>query len=93
MTRDVILNVAMPRVRTRVNGELRRDGCVADMIFDVPASIEALSSTLTLVPGDVIATGTPAGVDMAFSPPRYLQPGDRAAVTIDPIGTLENPVA
>jgi 2-keto-4-pentenoate hydratase/2-oxohepta-3-ene-1,7-dioic acid hydratase in catechol pathway len=47
---------------------------------------------MTLEPGDVIATGTPAGVGMGFSPPRYLKPGDVVAITIDPIGTLENPV-
>ena len=64
----------------------------ADLIFDIPVLIETLSRTLTLEPGDIIATGTPAGVGMGFKPPKYLKQGDRVAVTIDPIGTLENPV-
>jgi 2-keto-4-pentenoate hydratase/2-oxohepta-3-ene-1,7-dioic acid hydratase in catechol pathway len=55
--------------------------------------IETLSRTLTLAPGDVIATGTPAGVGMGFKPPIFLKKGDVVAITIDPIGTLENPVA
>jgi 2-keto-4-pentenoate hydratase/2-oxohepta-3-ene-1,7-dioic acid hydratase in catechol pathway len=91
-TRDDIGDVTALRVRTRVNGELRQDGCVADMIFAIPELIATLSKTLTLAPGDIIATGTPAGVGMGFSPPRYLRAGDRVAVTIEPIGTLENPV-
>ena len=54
--------------------------------------IETLSRTMTLEPGDIIATGTPAGVGMGFTPPKYLRPGDVVAVTIEPIGTLANPV-
>lgn len=92
VTRDEVGDVNALRVCTRVNGELRQDGRVADMIFDIPALIEALSRTLTLLPGDIIATGTPAGVGMGYSPPRYLQAGDRVAVTVEGIGTLENPV-
>ncbi len=92
VTRDEIPDVAALHICTRVNGEQRQAGDVGDMIFDIPALIEALSRTMTLQPGDVIATGTPAGVGMGYSPPRYLQPGDRVAVTIEGIGTLENPV-
>jgi 2-keto-4-pentenoate hydratase/2-oxohepta-3-ene-1,7-dioic acid hydratase in catechol pathway len=92
VTRDEIPDVSALRVQTRVNGELRQDGCVADMIFDIPTLIETLSRTMTLEPGDIIATGTPAGVGMGFSPPRYLRHGDRVAITIEPIGTLENAV-
>ncbi|MEJ2509798.1 MAG: fumarylacetoacetate hydrolase family protein [Gammaproteobacteria bacterium] len=92
VTRDEIPDVGALRVQTRVNDELRQDGSVSDLIFDIPTLIETLSRTMTLEPGDVIATGTPAGVGMGFKPPRYLHPGDRVAITIEPIGTLENPV-
>ncbi len=91
-TADEVPDAGRLRVHTRVNGELRQDGCVADLIFDIPALIETLSRTMMLEPGDVIATGTPAGVGMGFTLPKYLRPGDRVAVTIEPIGTLENSV-
>ena len=93
VTRDAIADIAALRMRTYVNWELRQDGCAGDMIFDIPTLIETLSRTITLEAGDIIATGTPAGVGMGFSPPRYLHEGDRVSVTIEPIGTLENPVA
>ncbi len=92
MTADEVPEVGMLRVQTRVNGELRQDAPVSSLIFDIPTLIETLSRTMTLEPGDVIATGTPAGVGMGFKPPKYLKKGDRVAITIDPIGTLENPV-
>jgi len=92
VTRDAIADIAALRMRTYVNWELRQDGCAGDMIFDIPTLIETLSRTITLEAGDIIATGTPAGVGMGFSPPRYLHEGDHVAVTIEPIGTLENPV-
>lgn len=79
-------------LRTRINGELLQECAAADMIFDVPALIEFLSGSTTLQPGTVILTGTPHGVGMARRPPRWLQPGDRVAVEITGIGTLENPV-
>jgi 2-keto-4-pentenoate hydratase/2-oxohepta-3-ene-1,7-dioic acid hydratase in catechol pathway len=66
---------------------------VTQLIFDIPTLIETISRLMTLEPGDIIATGTCAGVGIGFNPPRYLKPGDRVAVTIEPIGTLENPVA
>jgi 2-keto-4-pentenoate hydratase/2-oxohepta-3-ene-1,7-dioic acid hydratase in catechol pathway len=93
ITADAVPDARRLRVVTRVNGEPRQDGAVAELIFDIPALIETLSQVMTLEPGDLIATGTPAGVGMGFKPPRYLQPGDRVAITIEPIGTLENPVA
>jgi 2-keto-4-pentenoate hydratase/2-oxohepta-3-ene-1,7-dioic acid hydratase in catechol pathway len=92
-TADEVEDVTRLRLQTRVNGELRQDGCVADLIFDIPALIETLSRSMTLEPGDIIATGTPAGVGMGFNPPRFLHAGDVVAITIEPIGTLENPVA
>jgi 2-keto-4-pentenoate hydratase/2-oxohepta-3-ene-1,7-dioic acid hydratase in catechol pathway len=63
------------------------------MIFDVPTFIETVTSYVTLEPGDLLATGTPAGVGIGFNPPRYLQPGDEVRVSISGIGELINPVA
>jgi 2-keto-4-pentenoate hydratase/2-oxohepta-3-ene-1,7-dioic acid hydratase in catechol pathway len=76
-----------------VNGQVLQDGHTGDMIFDVPAIIESLSSTMTLRAGSVILTGTPAGVGMARKPPRWLRTGDHVAVEIEGVGRLENPVA
>ncbi len=78
------------RVRCWVNDELRQDGQTRDLIFDLPTLIETCSRGITLYPGDIIATGTPAGVGMGFTPPRYLKTGDRVRIQIDGIGTLEN---
>lgn len=78
------------RVRCWVNGELRQDGRTTDLIFDIPTLIETISRGITLQPGDVIATGTPAGVGMGLNPPRWLQHGDTVLIQIDGIGTLEN---
>lgn len=92
VTADAIPDVSQLRVQTRVGAELRQDDVVASLIFDIPTLIETLSRTMTLEPGDIIATGTPAGVGMGFKPPRFLQKGDVVKITIEPIGTLENPV-
>ena len=78
------------RVRCWVNDELRQEGETRDLIFDLPTLIETCSRGITLYPGDIIATGTPAGVGMGFNPPRYLKSGDRVRIEIDGIGTLEN---
>lgn len=78
------------RVRCWVNGELRQDGPTENMIFDIPALIETVSRGITLYPGDMIATGTPSGVGMGMSPPRYLQAGDVVRIEIDRLGTIEN---
>jgi len=78
------------RVRGWVNGELRQDGRTRDMIFGIPALIENCSRGITLHPGDVIATGTPAGVGMGFTPPRWLKAGDVVKVEIDGLGFIEN---
>lgn len=81
------------RVRCWVNGELRQDAPTANMIFDIPTLIETVSRGITLYPGDVIATGTPAGVGMGFKPPRYLRDGDTVRIEIDGIGSIENQFA
>jgi 2-keto-4-pentenoate hydratase/2-oxohepta-3-ene-1,7-dioic acid hydratase in catechol pathway len=78
------------RVRGWVNGELRQDGHTRDMIFDIPTLIETCSRGITLHPGDVIATGTPAGVGMGFKPERWLHDGDVVRIEIDGIGVIEN---
>jgi len=72
-------------VRTAVDGTLRQDGTTSDMIFDVREIVAFVSSVMTLLPGDVILTGTPAGMGP-------LSPGQTVSVTIDGIGTLSNPV-
>lgn len=79
-------------VRLWVNDDLRQNGNSADLVFDIPSIIETLSATITLLPGDVIATGTPAGVGMATDPPRWLRRGDRVRIEIEGVGVLENPV-
>lgn len=81
---------AQTRVRCWVNGELRQDGPTQNMIFDIPTLIETISRGITLYPGDVIATGTPAGVGMGMSPPRYLQAGDVVRIEVDGLGAIEN---
>ncbi len=84
------LDGANTRVRCWVNGVLRQDGSTADMIFDIATLIETVSRGITLYPGDVIATGTPAGVGMGLAPPSYLQHGDLVRIEIDGIGHIEN---
>ena len=79
-------------IYTKINGQLRQEGNTTDLIFSVAKLISTLSSGMTLLPGDIIATGTPEGVGMRFSPPKFLCPGDVVEITIDPIGTLRNPV-
>ena len=78
------------RVRCWVNGELRQDGRTSDLIFDIPTLIETCSRGITLYPGDLISTGTPAGVGMGMDPPRWLRHGDVVRIEIDGIGVLEN---
>ncbi len=92
VTRDEV-NLADTSVRCFINGELRQDGNTADLIFDVPTLIATISNGITLKPGDIISTGTPAGVGQGFEPPRYLMPGDVVRIAIAGIGALENPVA
>lgn len=78
------------RVQCWVNGQLRQDARTEDMIFDLPTLIETCSRGITLLPGDIIATGTPAGVGMGLNPAVWLQHGDTVRVSIEGLGTLEN---
>ncbi|KJS14622.1 MAG: hydrolase [Hoeflea sp. BRH_c9] len=77
-------------LRCIVNGELRQQANTRDLIFDIPTIIATISAGVTLIPGDIIATGTPAGVGIGFKPPKYLRDGDIVRVEIDGIGALEN---
>ena len=92
VTTDEITNPHTLKIRTVLNGEVVQDWNTDDMIFDIPALIEFLSGSTTLLPGTVILTGTPHGVGMAAKPPRWLQPGDSVSIEIENIGTLTNPV-
>lgn len=87
------IDLADTRMQTWINGELRQDANTCDLIFEVPTIIETISAGITLYPGDIIATGTPAGVGIGFTPPKYLRGGDRIGITIDPIGTLHSVVS
>ncbi len=69
-----------------------QDGTTADLIHDVPALISMISQSITLEPGDIIATGTPGGVGVFRDPPVFLEPGDRVRCEIEGIGTVENPI-
>jgi 2-keto-4-pentenoate hydratase/2-oxohepta-3-ene-1,7-dioic acid hydratase in catechol pathway len=77
-------------IECRVNGELRQKANTRDLIFKIPQLISAISAGLTLQAGDVIATGTPAGVGIGFNPPRFLKSGDRVEISVSGIGTLAN---
>jgi acylpyruvate hydrolase len=77
---------------TRLNGTVMQSARTSEMVVDVPHAVEYFSSFTTLMPGDVIATGTPGGVGFAQSPPRWLEPGDVVEVTIESIGTIRNTV-
>lgn len=89
VTKDSI-DLANCYVRSTVNGELRQDSNTGLLIFDVPTIIETISAGVSLLPGDVIATGTPAGVGIGFKPPKYLCDGDVVELEIEGIGTLKN---
>jgi 2-keto-4-pentenoate hydratase/2-oxohepta-3-ene-1,7-dioic acid hydratase in catechol pathway len=92
LTADEVPDPTKLVLTTWVNGEQRQQAPVADLIFDIPTLIEAISAAITLEPGDVIATGTPAGVGIGFSPPKFLKKGDVVRIEVPGIGVLENPV-
>jgi 2-keto-4-pentenoate hydratase/2-oxohepta-3-ene-1,7-dioic acid hydratase in catechol pathway len=92
VTRDEITNLPDIELRTFVNDELRQKAKLADLIFDIPTIIETISRRTTLEPGDIIATGTPDGVGIGFTPPRFLKPRDTVRIEIDKLGVLHNVV-
>lgn len=79
-------------VKCWVNGELRQNANTAQLIFDIPTLIETISAGIALMPGDLIATGTPAGVGIGFTPPKFLRSGDTVRIEIQHLGVLENTV-
>lgn len=92
VTADEIADPQALRLRSSVNGETWQDSTTAEMVFDVRTIVAFVSRTITLEPGDVIATGTPAGVGHYQRPPRYLAEGDVMRCEIEGIGAIENPV-
>lgn len=79
-------------VRLRINGEIKQESNTNDLIFNIPTLIHVLSQGMTLEPGDIIATGTPAGVGFARTPQEFLRPGDLLETEVEGIGILRNPV-
>ena len=93
VTADEIPPGAQLKLVTRLNGEVVQSSHTGHMIFSIPRLIAYASAIFTLVPGDVIVTGTPAGVGWSRKPPRFMKPGDRCEVEIEGVGTLVNPIA
>jgi 2-keto-4-pentenoate hydratase/2-oxohepta-3-ene-1,7-dioic acid hydratase in catechol pathway len=93
VTADEIAPERSLKLETRLNGEVMQSGHTRDMIFSVSRLIAYASCIFTLVPGDVIATGTPSGVGFTRKPPRFMRPGDVVEIEIEAIGTLRNPIA
>lgn len=91
VTKDEI-DISNTAIRCFVNGDIRQSSNTRLLIFDIPTLIAAISAGVSLKAGDIIATGTPAGVGIGFDPPRYLKKGDVVRVEIDGIGALENRV-
>jgi 2,4-diketo-3-deoxy-L-fuconate hydrolase len=92
ITTDEIPDPHKLAIKLKLNGQIMQDSNTDQLIFGVPQLIEFISQTITLEPGDVIATGTPAGVGFARQPPVFLQPGDAMEVLIEGMGGLGNPV-
>jgi 2,4-didehydro-3-deoxy-L-rhamnonate hydrolase len=86
VTRDELPAFQAARLWLKVNGEIKQDGNTSDMIFDVPTLVSYVSQFMTLLPGDVISTGTPAGVGLGHKPPHYLRAGDVVEYGIDGLG-------
>jgi 2-keto-4-pentenoate hydratase/2-oxohepta-3-ene-1,7-dioic acid hydratase in catechol pathway len=92
VTADAVADPHNLRVTTRVNGVVKQDSNTRDLIFDIPATIASLSNGMTLLSGDIIATGTPSGVGAARKPPEFLKPGDWVECEVEGIGTIRNNV-
>jgi 2-keto-4-pentenoate hydratase/2-oxohepta-3-ene-1,7-dioic acid hydratase in catechol pathway len=92
VTADEVPNPHNLRIQLVLNGETMQDSNTGELIFKIPELIEHLSATMTLEPGDVISTGTPAGVGFSKKPPRWLRPGDECIVRVEGVGELRNPV-
>jgi 2-keto-4-pentenoate hydratase/2-oxohepta-3-ene-1,7-dioic acid hydratase in catechol pathway len=90
--KEFVPNYGNLRIVTRVNDRVVQDNTTADMIYDVPHIMRYVTSIMTLYPGDVISTGTPAGVGVARKPPEFLKPGDVVSIEVEGIGTLRTPI-
>jgi 2-keto-4-pentenoate hydratase/2-oxohepta-3-ene-1,7-dioic acid hydratase in catechol pathway len=93
VTRDELPNPGNVKLRSLVNGNVMQDGSTADWVFPLPKLLSFLSGMMTLEPGDVVSTGTPAGVGVFRKPQVFLNAGDVVRLEIEGIGVLENPVA
>ena len=91
-TKDEIADPHGVRIQFRLNGEILQDSTTAELVFRIPALVEFLSRSITLEPGDIIATGTPPGVGFARKPPVFLKEGDVCEVEVEGLGVLRNPV-
>jgi acylpyruvate hydrolase len=92
LTADEVPDPGSLRLKTILNGKMVQDACLTDMVFSVPFLVSYISSLATLEPGDIILTGTPAGIGCNRNPQVFLQAGDQISIQIDGIGTLTNPV-
>lgn len=92
VTADAVPDLAALTIQLSVNGERRQSASIGDLIFDVPTLIRTIGRSISLQPGDIIATGTPVGVGIGFKPPRYLSRGDSVRIEVSGLGVLENPV-
>ena len=84
------IDLSDTRIRCWINGDLRQNANTRDLIFDIPTIIATISAGVTLIPGDIIASGTPSGVGIGFKPPKYVVAGDVARIEIAGIGMLQN---
>ena len=91
-TADEVGDPESLELRTWVNGELRQESSTANLIFGVSALVRFLLEAITLEPGDLILTGTPAGVGFAMDPPRFLEAGDRVKIEIEHLGAIEHEI-
>jgi acylpyruvate hydrolase len=92
VTRDEVPDPNALQIKTTLNGQVMQDGNTADMIFRVPFIVSYISEIVTLEPGDVILTGTPAGIGNTRTPPVFMKPGDTVSVEIERLGVLTNPL-
>jgi acylpyruvate hydrolase len=92
VTRDEIADPHALRIRCSVDGETLQDSNTAQLVFGIPRLVAELSAVMTLEPGDIVATGTPAGVGLSRTPRRWLRAGERVRVEIEGVGALENPL-
>ena len=91
VTRDEIPDPHALRIRCSIDGETLQDSSTSQLVFGIPRLVAELSAVMTLEPGDIVATGTPAGVGTSRTPKRWIRPGERVRVEIEGIGALENP--